>query len=156
MKIESVEVIPMRGESIWEDVKEAFDVSCITTSYDKWKEYSDNQFKMYESMDETILYDEECDIFARKQKAYMLGPVGIFGHTLYEAMTRESDSLDGVVLNGPLLSIIKVSVDDISKEKTEYRENYFNKKTFQIESGLWYPQKTLFKLRFGRGIPRAS
>jgi hypothetical protein len=39
MEIESVEVIPMRKDSIWEDVNTGFGVGFITTSFVEWKLY---------------------------------------------------------------------------------------------------------------------
>ena len=112
MEIESVEVIPMRGESIWEDTKNDFEVFGITTSLEEWKTQilSDHEREMKSINDDfpsmvSSSFGEDCMDFASRQSAYMLKPVGKFDDTLYMAKTIFVKSLDDVKLEGPLYKI---------------------------------------------------
>lgn len=147
MKIESVEVIPMRKESIWEDVENDFEVAFITTDYVKWfTETAEGRAYFTESPN--TKFTDECREFAKKQKAFMTSPTGIFGDNLYVAATKSVDSLEGIRIQGPLYTVFAVEIDDTSKEKTEVR-NYVDPVSFNQVYGHWYPTKTVYKIRYG-------
>jgi hypothetical protein len=145
MKIESIEVIPMTKESKWEDVPRQFEVSMITTNFGEWFT------RMYDdvlSYDTKANIDSECIKFAKKQQAFMLAPTAIFGSQVYVAKSRLSETLDDVVIDGPLYRVEAYMTDDTSADKTVER-TYVDPNTFETLEGLWYPQKKVYKIRFG-------
>ena len=150
MKIESVEVIPMAKESKWEDVPRQFEVSMITTDYVVWftKMYDDYLSYAPDGFPKPEL-DESCVLFAKKQHAFMLAPTAIFGSLVYVAKSRSTESLDNVVLDGPLYRLEYYMADDTSAEKTVER-TYIDPVTFLPIHGLWYPQKKMYKVRYGQ------
>ena len=150
MKIESVEVIPMSKESKWEDAPRIFEVSMITTDYVTWftKMYDDYLSYAPDGFPKPEL-DEACVLFAKKQQAFMLAPTAIFGPIVYAAKSRSADTLDGVVIDGPLYRIETYMADDTSAEKTVERR-YVDPVTFLPMHGLWYPQKKRYKVRYGQ------
>lgn len=145
MKIESVEVIPMRGESIWENIKNDFEVFGITTSYDEWEKVSaDNVLLDLDNYAVT----EECFEFAKRQQAFMTAPTAKFGDVLFVSRTRRAKSLDGLKIDGPLHQVYQIEVDDIDAGKTVERE-YIDTETFKVTNGLWYPKKKEYVVRYG-------
>jgi hypothetical protein len=146
MKIESIEVIPMTKESKWEDVPRQFEVSMITTDYVTWftKMYDDVM-----SYDKEPKIDEDCIKFAKQQQAFMLAPTALFGQLVYAAKSRSADTLDGVVIDGPLYRVEYYMTDDTSAEKTVER-TYIDPVSFAPMHGLWYPQKKAYKVRYGQ------
>lgn len=145
MKIESVEVIPMRGESIWEDIKNDFEVFGITTSYDEWEKVSANNVLL--DLDNYAV-TEECFGFAKQQQAFMTAPIAKFGDVLFVSRSRRARSLDGLKIDGPLYQVYQIEVDDIDAGKTVERE-YIDTETFMINNGLWYPKKKEYVVRYG-------
>jgi len=115
MKIESVEVIPMRGESIWEDTENPFEVMAISTSFDEWKKQMiiehqrEKEDHYYNPNDpyHSITFDSDCMDFAENQFAYMLAPTGKFGSDVYISKTISVKTLDVFKLDGPLYKIRK-------------------------------------------------
>lgn len=145
MKIESVEVIPMAKESKWKDAPRKFEVSMITTDYVTWFT------KMYDdilSYDAEPKIDEVCIRFAKKQQAFMLAPTALFGSHVYVAKSRSADTLDGVVVDGPLYRVAAYMIDDTTTEKTVERK-YIDPVSFAPMYGLWYPQKKAYKILYG-------
>jgi hypothetical protein len=149
MEIESIQVIPMSKESKWEDITPVFEVSMITTDYVIWftkmyddlLSYGDNNYKPE--------LDKSCLEFAKKQQAYMLAPTAIFGSQIYAAKSKTADTLDGVVIDGPLYRVECYVADDMSAEKT-VEKTYIDPVTFLPTHGLWYPQKKMYKVRYGQ------
>lgn len=139
MKIESVEVIPMSKESKWEDLPSKFEVASITTSFDKWYTGAlENGEKM----------DADCIAFARGQHAFMTAPTGMFDKQVYSAKARSAETLDGLVLDGPLYRISIAEIDDTNSEKSIYRK-YVDPQTFEVKEGFWYSKKKVYKIRYG-------
>jgi hypothetical protein len=148
MIITSVEVIQMSKESKWEDIPREFEVSNITTDYLKW---SDNMFDHILSYTETDCVpeiDNFCLEFAKKHQAYMLAPTAKFGHLFYLSESKVVDTLDNVIIDGPLYRVYAFMKDDTSAEKTEERK-YIDPVSFAPRYGLWYPQKKMYKIRYG-------
>jgi chlorite dismutase len=144
MEIESVQVIPMSKESKWEDVPRKFEVSFITTDYVTWlSSYADS----LNAQDQTML-DKECIAFAKRQSAYMMAPTAMFDNTMYAAKSRVSDTLEGVVIDGPLYRVTVEEVEDKTAEKTEFKK-YIDPETFEVKEGFWYPMKKRYRLRYG-------
>jgi len=150
MKIESVEVIPMSKESKWEDAPKVFEVSMITTDYVVWftKMYDDYLSYAPDGFPKPEL-DESCVLFAKKQQAFMLAPTAMFGSLVYVAKSRSAESLSNVIIDGPLYRIETYLADDKSAEKTVER-TYIDPVTFLPIHGLWYPQKKMYKVRYGQ------
>jgi hypothetical protein len=139
VKIESVEVIPMSKESKWEDLPSKFEVAYITTSFDKWYTGAlENGEKM----------DTECIAFAKGQHAFMTAPTGMFDRLVYSAKARTAETLDGLVLDGPLYRISVTEIDDETSEKSIYRK-YIDTETFETKEGFWYSKKKAYKIRYG-------
>ena len=144
MEIESVEVILMSKESRFEDVEEtAFELYAITTDYVTW--LSDR------IKNDTLNTSEECLKFAKRQKAFMLAPTALFDKITYSARSTQVDSLDGLMISGPLLDVHPVSVSDETAGKT-VMQTYRDPTTFEEKTGLWYPQKTAYIVRYGVNI----
>jgi len=149
MKIESIEVIQMTKESKWEDVPQRFEVSMITTDYDTWftrvygAAISSNIEELVPKLDET------CLSFAKRQQAFLLAPTAIFGPVVYSAVSRAADTLDDIVIDGPLYRVEYYMLDDTSAEKTVERK-YIEPVTSLPTYGLWYPQKKVYKVRYGQ------
>jgi hypothetical protein len=142
VKIESVEVIPMSKESKWEDLPSKFEVAYITTSFEKW----------YVNLLEQGKYlDAECIAFAKAQPAFMTAPTGIFDKQVYSAKARSAETLDGLVLDGPLYRISIAEIDDTNSEKSIYRK-YVDPNTFEPKEGFWYSKKKVYKIRYGTTI----
>lgn len=144
MEIESVTVIPMSKESKWEDMPAAFQVCFITTSFKDWYINVLEQSNKFENMK----IDEVCIAFAKKQQAFMLAPTGIFGQTMYVAKTRIVETLDGLVIDGPLYHITTAEIDDMDSEKT-VQTKYIDPVTFELKEGPWYSKKQVYKVRYG-------
>ena len=157
MKIESIEVIPMRKDSIFEETPlKSFECS-LTTSYDEWRPIVDKHISFdtgagdYEKIKKRPEFDEVCEQFAKAQKAYMLGPTGIFHAIVYTARAVSmptKDHLFAISNTGPLYMVFKEYVDDVEAGKTEERF-YVDPNTFQPMFGLWYPHKAQYRLRYG-------
>jgi hypothetical protein len=157
MKIESVEVIPMRKDSMFEGVPlQSFDCS-LTTSYEEWRPLIDQRLNFdasggdYSKVKKHPEFDEVCEKFAKLQKAYMTGPTSIFHDIVYVARTvalPTADHLFAMSNTGPLYMVYKEYVDDIEAGKTEERF-YVDPNTFQPMHGLWYPHKAQYRLRYG-------
>jgi hypothetical protein len=158
MKIESVEVIPMRKDSMFENVPiQSFECN-LTTSYEEWRPLVDQYLNLYKSGDDYSKvekkpeFDEVCEKFAKLQKAYMTGPTGIFHDSVYIARAVALPSADHLLAlsnTGPLYMVYKEYIDDIEAEKTEERF-YVDPNTFQPMHGLWYPHKAQYRLRYGK------
>lgn len=148
MKIESVEVIPMAKESKWEDTPRVFEVSMITTDYVIWFTRTWDCFMSHGTEILKPEMDGACIEFAKRQQAFMLAPVAIFGNQVYAAKSKKADTLDGVVIDGPLYSVETYMTDDKSAGKTVER-TYMDPETFVVQHGLWYPQKKAYKVRYG-------
>lgn len=157
MKIESVEVIPMRKDSLFEATPlQGFECSFITTSYDEWRpavidEYlkrtAENQSKISQPQE----FDDVCEKFAKSQKAFMLAPTAIFHDRVYVAKTAKlptPDHLFAMGNVGPVYMVIKVFVDDMEAGKTVERF-YVDPASFAPMYGMWYPQKAMYMLRYG-------
>lgn len=143
-KIESVQVIPMSKESKWEDIPKQFEVSFITTDYVTWlSSYADSL-----NAQDQMMLDKECIAFAKRQSAYMMAPTAMFGDTMYAAKSKVSDTLEGVVIDGPLYRVTTEEVEDKTAEKTEFKK-YNDPETFEVKEGLWYPMKKRYRLRYG-------
>lgn len=158
MKIESIEVIPMNKESIFEAVPlQGFDCS-LTTSYEEWRPLVDRYLDLnlddygdYLKVQKQPEFDEVCEKFARSQKAFMTGPTGIFHDIVYTARSVKlptADHLFSMSNTGPLYMIFKEYVDDVDAGKTEERF-FVDPDTFQLMRGLWYPYKAQYRLRYG-------
>lgn len=158
MKIESVEVIPMRKESMFEAIPtQSFDCS-LTTSYEEWRLIiADTHLSFnpaagdYSKLKKPPEFDEVCEEFARAQKAYMIGPTGIFHDIVYAARSVKlptADHLFAMSNTGPLYMVFKEYVDDVEAGKTEERF-FVDPNTFQPMYGMWYPYKTQYRLRYG-------
>lgn len=157
MKIESVEVIPMRKESMFEAAPlQSFECS-LTTSYNEWRTNIDRSLSFiinqsdYGKVKRNPEFDDVCEKFAKSQKAYMTEPTGIFHDIVYTARTialPTTDHLFAMSNTGPLYMIFKEYVDDVEAEKTEERF-YVDLNTFQPMYGLWYPYKSQYRLRYG-------
>lgn len=157
MKIESVEVIPMRKDSMFEAVPlQGFDCS-LTTSYEEWRPLVDKHLSFHTSTDAFPMtrkspeFDEVCEKFARSQKAFMTGPTGIFHDIVYTARSvalPTAEHLFAMSNIGPLYVVFKEYADDIEAGKTEERF-YVDPDTFKQMYGLWYPQKARYRLRYG-------
>ena len=142
MKIESVEVIPMSKESKWEEVPKKFEVASITTSFDKWYTGAlENGEKM----------DAECIAFAKGQHAFMTAPTGIFDKQVYAAKSCIAETIDGLVLDGPLYRISIEEIDDTNSEKSIYRK-YVDPNTFEPKEGFCHSKKKGYKIRYGTTI----
>lgn len=113
MKIESVEVIPMRKDSIFEEkYEDTFDCT-ITTSYEEWLEPMMNIIDKNNDLGlESIFseFDSVCEEFAKSQKAYMIQPAAIFHSTMYIAKTSqvEKEELYAISNKGPLYMVYKM------------------------------------------------
>lgn len=157
MKIESVEVIPMRKDSMFEDTPlRSFECS-LTTSYEQWRPIVDNHlsFNMdagdYSKVKKGPEFDSVCEKFAKSQKAFMTGPTGIFHDIVYVARSvamPTEDHLFAMSNTGPLYVVFKEYVDDVEAGKTEERF-YVDPTTFQPMHGMWYPYKAQYRLRYG-------
>lgn len=156
MKIESVEVIPMRKDSMFEDTPlQSFECS-LTTSYDEWRPNIEtalgyNYGGDYDKVMKKPEFDDACEKFARSQKAFMMGPTGIFHDIVYTARSvalPTADHLFAMSNTGPLYVVFKEYVDDVDAGKTEERF-YVHPDTFQPMYGLWYPYKERYRLRYG-------
>lgn len=157
MKIESVEVIPMRKDSMFEAVPvQGFDCS-LTTSYDQWRPIVDTHLSYntgtgdYSKVKKSPEFDEVCEKFAKSQKAFMTGPTGIFHDIVYTAKSvalPTADHLFAMSNVGPLYVVFKEYVDDVEAGKTEERF-FVDPNTFQPMHGLWYPYKAQYRLRYG-------
>jgi hypothetical protein len=133
----------MSKESKWEDAPKPFEVFGITTDYVTWlSAYVDKQST------ENSELDENCIKFAKGQQAYMLSPTAIFGNVVYASKSRRSNTLEGVVIDGPLYRVNVEEVDDKSAEKTVFTK-YIDPETFELKEGLWYPKKKQYRLRYG-------
>lgn len=129
----------MSKESKWEDLPSKFEVASITTSFDKWYTGAlENGEKM----------DADCIAFARGQHAFMTAPTGIFDKQVYSAKARSAETLDGLVLDGPLYRISIAEIDDTNSEKSIYRK-YVDPNTFEPKEGFWYSKKKVYKIRYG-------
>lgn len=156
-KIESVEVIPMRKDSMFEDTPlRSFECS-LTTSYEQWRPIVDEQIDSdigaegYAKFRKRPEFDDVCEKFARAQKAYMMNPTGIFHDVVYVAqnvIVPTEDHLLALSNAGPLYSVLKEYVDDVDADKTEERY-YVDPHTFQPMHGMWYPYKARYRLRYG-------
>jgi hypothetical protein len=157
MKIESVEVIPMRKESMFEETPlNTFECS-LTTSYDEWRPHIDKHLDYSKDLGDFSKvkkhpeFDEVSEKFARSQKAYMMGPTGIFHDIVYQARSvalPDEDHLFALSNTGPLYVVYKEYIDDISVDKSVERF-YVDPDTFMPMYGLWYPYKTQYRLRYG-------
>jgi len=157
MKIESVQVIPSRKDSMFEETPlNTFDCT-ITTSYDEWKTAHDANIGLYtdtssiEKVKKQPEFDELCERFAKTQKAYMVAPTALFHDTVYVARTvamPTEDHLLAMSNTGPLYMVFKEYIDDIEAGKTEERF-YVDPQTFAPMYGLWYPYKAQYRLRYG-------
>jgi hypothetical protein len=152
MKIESIEVIPMSKESKWEGVVKQFDVFNITTNYADWRQWLINTEK---TTGVEFSMDKSCFAFARAQKAFMTSVLAIFGTTTYEAKSRVTDTLDGVTLDGLLYTVETYETADETAEKTVMRK-YLDPDTFETKEGLWYPNKKIYKIRYGIPVSASS
>jgi len=153
MEIESIEVIPMSKESKWEDLPRIFEVSMITTDYVTWFTRMYDDIFSY-NIDSNIInpkLDESCLSFAKKQQAFMLAPTASFGSIIYAVNSKMVDTLDNIVINGPLYRVNYKMVDDMSTEKTVER-TYVDPVTFRTKHGPWYSQKKVYKVRYGSVI----
>lgn len=129
----------MSKESKWEDLPSKFEVASITTSFDKWYTGAlENGEKM----------DDDCIAFARGQHAFMTAPTGMFDKQVYSAKARSAETLDGLVLDGPLYRISIAEIDDTNSEKSIYRK-YVDPNTFEPKEGFWYSKKKVYKIRYG-------
>lgn len=147
MQIESVEVIPMSKESKWEDAPKTFEVSMITTDYVKWLTSMYDEY--LDSANSGI--DGACILFAKRQQAFMLAPTAIFGSTVYCAVSRVTETLDNLQLDGPLYRVQTLRIDDKDSGKSVERL-YTDPETFNKVYGLWYPEKKVYKVRYGQVI----
>ena len=157
MKIESVQLIPMRKDSMFEEIPlNTFDCS-LTTSYDEWHPIVNKSLNFdkvigdYSKVKKNPEFDEVCEKFARSQKAYMMEPTGIFHDMVYIARSvtlSNEDHLFALSNTGPLYMIFKEYIDDISVEKSLERF-YVDPNTFMPMYGLWYPYKSQYRLRYG-------
>lgn len=155
MKIESVEVIPMRKDSMFEETPlNTFECSMITTSYDQWKSTIEDYVKReseYDKIRKLPEYDSVCERFAKVQKAFMTAPTAIFHDSVYLARAvrlPSEDHLFAMSNTGPLYTITKEYIDDTDADRTEERF-YTDPSSFQRMHGLWYPYKAVYKLRYG-------
>ncbi len=148
MKIESVEVIPMSKESKWEDAESLFEVSMITTDYVMWFTKMYDDYLSYPDAVPKPELDEACVAFAKKQHAFMLAPTAMFGSLVYSAKTLSVESLDDVVIGGPLYRVETYLKDDLEAGKTIER-TYIDPVSFMPKYGAWYPQKKMYRVRYG-------
>lgn len=157
MKIESIEVIPMRKDSMFEAIPlQSFECS-LTTSYEQWRPLVDKHLSFntetgdYSKVKKHPEFDEVCEKFAKSQKAYMTGPTGIFHDNVYEARAIALPTVDHLFAmsnTGPLYVVFKEYVDDVEAGKIEERF-FVDPNTFQPMYGLWYPHKAQYHLRYG-------
>lgn len=155
MNIESVEVIPMRKESMFDETPlQSFECS-LTTSYDEWKPVIDkfisSDLSEYEKLYKKYEFDGICEKFAKAQKAFMLGPTGIFHDNIYIAKSvalPTAEHLFAMSNTGPLYMVYKEYIDDLEAGKTVERF-YRDTITFEKKYGPWYPQKAQYRIRYG-------
>jgi hypothetical protein len=154
VEIESIQVIPMRKDSIWEDVKNYFDVSYITTSFAEWKVHVLEKEALVKSeniqLNTHSKFTKDCFEFASKHKAFMLASTGLFGDSLYMAITSRTDSLEGFVVDGPLYMVTEALIDDIKSGKILENQSYTDPITFMPMVGLWYAKKKTYIIRYGK------
>jgi hypothetical protein len=128
IKIESVQVIPSRKDSIFEDdfVEETFECYSFTTSYQNWLgEFSEHDYQYN--------FDLSCREFAKRQNIFMTGPTAKFGKTVYVAKSLQTKSLEDFPINGPLYRVYKIKVwkdtkKQIFEEILENSENVIGEK----------------------------
>lgn len=100
---------------------------------------------------EPVHYDEDCEIFAKQQKAYMLHPTAIFDDVMYITKTIKFDNANILYTAsnlGPLYEVYKEISTDYDSDKTVER-NYIDPVTFERKYGLWYQLKSKYVLRYG-------
>lgn len=156
MKIESIEVIPMNKESIFESEElNIFECVSITTSYDEWKVMHDKHLEMIgyipDRSTKSPYFDEICEEFAKNHKAFMTAPTAKFGNEVYEAKTRVAETeeeLYAFEASGPLYSVLKVFIENTEAGKIVERR-YVDRESFKQKYGLWYPLKSIYKIRYG-------
>lgn len=144
MQIDSMTWIPMTKESKFEDISAPFEVAGITTDIYVWLQSFDHK----EDLTFTGFFNDSCIDFAKKQKAFMTAPTAKFGNIVYGTKTKTVESLDSVVLDGPLYRVEQITAYDITKEKNVL-QNYLDENTFEKVFGLYYPIKTSYKIRYG-------
>jgi hypothetical protein len=137
----------MKIESVQETT---FVVYAITTDYIAWL----SNIIQYDTPDRMYQPDAACLKFARKQKAFMLAPTALFDNITYSARSILVDSLDELFIGGPLLNVYPVRVSDETAGKTVF-QTYRDPTTFEEKHGLWYPQKTMYRVRYGVNIDKA-
>jgi hypothetical protein len=159
MQIESVQVIPSRKDSLFEDTPLNGFECTITTSYDEWKSVMDRHLAVetpstpnaWSVTRKPPEFDDVCERFAKAQKAFMTGPTAIFHDNLYMARTvamPTEDHLFAMSNTGPLYMVLKEYVDNLEAERTVERF-YTDPTTFKPMHGMWYPYKTQYRLRYG-------
>ena len=123
-----------------------FEVTGFTTSFDEWIKIHVNKDIKYNSM------DHNCLRFAMRQHGFMTALKATIGTEEYKVGSEEktitTDTLDDVVIDGPLYSVYYLDVDDMSAEKTVYKQ-YVNPHTFETKEGMWYPTKRFYRVRCG-------
>jgi hypothetical protein len=136
MKIESIEVIPMSKESRFEDAEEtAFVTHNITTDFETWFSTQERHNRPY---------DKDTIKFAKKQHAFMLAITAMFGTLVYGTRSIQVDSLDDVILSGPLFSVHSTEVFD-EVEGIPVFQPYIDPYTFETKIGLSYPEKGIYR-----------
>lgn len=156
MKIESVQAIPSRKDSLFEETPLNQFECTITTSYDEWKTAISEWMDMlyggeHDKVKKKPEFDDVSEQFARAQRAYMTNPTAMFHDMLYEARSVRLPTVDHLMAlsnTGPLYMVFKEYIDDVEAGKTEERF-YVNPDTFQPMYGLWYPYKGVYRLRYG-------
>lgn len=109
MKIESVEVIPMNKESIFEETSWIEDEDYGYT--DDYKQWAERKSKLIESRDcnygAASLYEHEI---CKRAKIYMMHPVIKIGTKIYESRSRRFNSIGEIDID-----FDKIALYDIDK-----------------------------------------
>lgn len=147
MEIESIEVIPMNKESIFNDMKEPFEVCGLTTSLTEWMEWV--KARINHDIFDIDLSDPIIKSFIENQSLFMTLPFSKIGSMLFESRSIlvEKEQLEYLKLDGPLHNIYKIQVEDKTKEMIH--GTYMNMETFKEEKGMVYPKKNVYRIRYG-------
>jgi hypothetical protein len=143
MQFENDNVVFLRKENKTKDVKQ-FEACAITTDFASWFIHN---FLCYAD-DDKIIFDKNCFDFAKRQHVYMIAPAAMFGNAIYAAKTKIFDSLENVVIDGPLYSIVAEQIEDRTAYKNDIKQ-YIDSQTREVKKELCYPMKKRYIVKYG-------
>lgn len=148
----------MRKDSLFEATPlQGFECAAITTSYEEWRTAVVDPYisRIVAGLPgQSQEFDDVCEKFAKMQKAFMTAPTAIFHDKCYAAKSVRLETPDHLFAMGnigPVYMVIKDFADDVEAGKTVERF-YIDLDTFTPMHGMWYPLKTVYKLRYGVSI----